>query len=325
MSELLSKYLWYDYKNYKFIEDAQIEKICGQVLYRLHVLKFINIIKENNFINETHTQGIFETVNEYLDTLNKGSFESFQPNYDPYRTRESVKNLTLYDVYANFATDPHIGKTLNHFCINQIFGAFHGHSFADQVQKAQKLAESMTWKEYDYLCNLEKTIPFHHKHSSLSHNAEDEIHLLHEIFKDTKLSFHLPSDYMEHTFFKVNLFTPIDQVLKNIETQIKKIRKERYNLPEEYKSLLNLKTNDLRSGAPKIIKSFIDHRVLPFIDIEMFSYYFNIKLTIQEKLDLLFHDDKRTLSLTKISSAEKQLKLWLNLDWVKSFGSINIE
>lgn len=157
-------------------------------------------------------------------------------------------------------------------------------------------------------------------------SVKDEIESMEVLFSFTPLYFSI-NNSLGLGYFKIDLSSPDEVIIDELISQVRDLRQK--NIESEANLPINLVKDNKKHGGKREIKSLIENRVIPFIDLQIWALEKGYDLTNQWYMFILFQDHlekNMILPQNKMSETIKPCaNKWKNENWLSSFYRFDIE
>ena len=148
--------------------------------------------------------------------------------------------------------------------------------------------------------------------------------LLHLLFRDTPFHKHLTGFNTNILPIKLDLNSPNSKIIEEVKNIINNART--LDHIEDIGNIINKTSNDKSSGGKKIIKSIIEKRVIPYLDLLIWAKEKKYDLTDEWYRETIYPDLIEIFSKRIIYDTIKPMsKNCLNLKWLESFFNFDVK
>lgn len=335
---------WFKLEKYEIYKTFSSKQLCQEVKLRHMQLDFINNKITENEINGIKIQWkglLFDDFRPHLSFLE--TVKSILPKNKPSGTSishealesliitfeelslgennllkfgfvpESPARLINYsELYNRYSTSPALasayfeimtrakkGETISKNEINEVY---------NKIPKSKHLEKGTLVKR------------------SFCNNVDSDLIKMKDIFSNTGFLQHVPTGSKELLYLAINPQAPDDSITSNVLKLVKDYRE--HQGIEVDQGLIQSKPNDKRGGGVKILKTFIEQRIIQYIDLYIWALENELNLTNAWFISKIFADVPRAEPIpdSRLDQTIKPTaKKWLNPNWLNSYYLFDIE
>lgn len=335
---------WFKLEKYEIYKTFSSKQICQEIKLRHLQLDFLNKKISNDKINGISVQwkelffddfrphlSFFETIKTMLPKeippgikISHEAMESLISTYEELShgennlhkfgfVPESPARLINYsELYKCYSTSRALASAYYEIMIR-----------AKNGENISKKKINEVYKKTPKSKHLEKGTLVKR---SFCNDAESDLLKMKKIFSNTGFLEHIPTGSKENIFLAINPQAPDDSILSEVLKYVNNHR-SKHGI-EIDQNLIQSKADDKRSGGIKILKTFIEQRIIQYIDLYIWSLENQLKPTNSWFISKIFADIPRAEPIpdSRMNDTIKPTaNKWLNPNWLNSYYLFDIE